>query len=179
MIYAGFWPRFCALWLDFIFLSPLMALIWWCDEHSRLFQLYYFLPGTLFGLFYSVYLVHRFGGTPGKRVMKIKISKADGTPVGYREALLRYLPEALMTIALSIGTIMALLNLTDAQYFSANFLDRQKIITAAAPSWNSTIMIGLSIWTWSEFVVMLTNKKRRAIHDFIAGTVVIRSTPKQ
>jgi len=26
---------------------------------------------------------------------------------------------------------------------------------------------------WSEFVVLLTNRKRRALHDFIAGTVVI------
>ena len=27
---------------------------------------------------------------------------------------------------------------------------------------------------WSEFIVMMTNDKRRALHDFIAGTVVIQ-----
>jgi uncharacterized RDD family membrane protein YckC len=31
-----------------------------------------------------------------------------------------------------------------------------------------------SIWFWGEFITMLTNRKRRAIHDFIAGSVVIR-----
>jgi uncharacterized RDD family membrane protein YckC len=29
------------------------------------------------------------------------------------------------------------------------------------------------IYDWSEIIVLLTNKKRRAIHDYIAGTVVI------
>ena len=32
----------------------------------------------------------------------------------------------------------------------------------------------LQIWIWSELIVMLTNRRRRALHDFIAGTVVIR-----
>ena len=29
------------------------------------------------------------------------------------------------------------------------------------------------LWTWSELIVMLFNQRRRALHDFIAGTVVI------
>jgi uncharacterized RDD family membrane protein YckC len=32
-------------------------------------------------------------------------------------------------------------------------------------------------WLWSELVVLLLNAKRRALHDFIAGTVVIRVRP--
>jgi hypothetical protein len=30
-------------------------------------------------------------------------------------------------------------------------------------------------WTFSEVLVMLTNKRRRALHDFIAGTLVVRT----
>ena len=30
-----------------------------------------------------------------------------------------------------------------------------------------------NLWVFSEPIVLLTNKKRRAIHDFIAGTMVI------
>ncbi len=29
------------------------------------------------------------------------------------------------------------------------------------------------IWFWSEVIFVLTNAKKRAIHDFIAGTVVV------
>jgi len=32
-----------------------------------------------------------------------------------------------------------------------------------------------AVWVYGELIVLLTNKKRRALHDFLAGTVVIRS----
>lgn len=156
-------------------MSPLLGLVLWGGEHIRLFNVYYFLPGTLFVFFYSVYLVRRFGGTPGKRLMKLRIVKVSGDPVTYREALLRYLPEWLMGICSSLAGMMAVLSLTDAQYFAAaSFVERSQVVAAAMPPWYSLVTIVLNVWIWSEFLVMLTNKKRRAIHDFIAGTVVIK-----
>ena len=61
--YGGFWVRFAAFWLDFFVWLPLIAVIFWASQHYRLFQVYYFLPGILIGLFYNVYLVRRYGGT--------------------------------------------------------------------------------------------------------------------
>lgn len=175
MTYAGFWPRFAALLLDLLVMSPLFILVWWGNEHFRLFDVYYFLPGTLFGLWYGVYLVRRFGGTPGKRLMKLRIVKVGGESVTYREALLRYLPEWVMGIGTSLAGIVAVLSLTDAQYFAATtFIERSQVVAEAMPSWNGPVTIALNIWVWGEFLVMLTNKKRRAIHDFIAGTVVVK-----
>ena len=175
MTYAGVWRRFAALWLDFLIMSPLFMAVWWGSEHFRLFNFYYFIPGTVFGFFYSVYLVQRFGGTPGKRLMKVCIVKVNGAPVTYREALLRYIPECLMTIGSSVALMIAVLHLTDAQYFAApSFMERAQLINSAVPGWSGPTQFALNSWIWSEFVVMLTNKKRRAIHDFIAGTVVIK-----
>jgi uncharacterized RDD family membrane protein YckC len=175
VIYAGFWPRFAAFWLDFVVMMPIFFFVMWGGEHWRLFNLYYFLPGTAFGLWYGVYLVRHFGGTPGKRLMKLRVVKVSGEPVTYREALLRYLPEWVLGIGASLAGIVALLNLTDTQYFAAtSFLERGQVISAAMPSWNGAVTIALNAWIWGEFLVMLTNKKRRAMHDFIAGTVVIK-----
>jgi len=155
-------------------MSPLLGLALWGQEHFRLFDLYYFIPSTAFGFFYSVYLVQRFGGTPGKRLMRVSIVKVSGEPVTYREACLRYFPEWILGIATSIALMIAAFQLTDSQYFSAtSLMERTKLITSSAPSWYGPIQFVLNIWVWSELVVMLTNKKRRAIHDFIAGTVVI------
>ena len=64
--YAGFWPRLAALLLDLLIVLPLSALSFWGGERYRLFELYYLVPSILFGLFWGVYLVRRFGGTPGK-----------------------------------------------------------------------------------------------------------------
>ncbi len=33
----------------------------------------------------------------------------------------------------------------------------------------------LLVWTATEVITMLMNGKRRAIHDFIAGTVIVRT----
>jgi uncharacterized RDD family membrane protein YckC len=178
MIYAGFWPRFAALLLDFLFLSPVLALTWWGGEHSRLFTLYSFVPGLALGFFYSVYLVRRFGGTPGKRVMKVLIRKVDGSPVGYREALWRYLPEWVLGTISSIALIVAVLHLSDAEYFAApSFMERSELVASAQPAWSRPFTVAFNVWTWGELIVLLTNKKRRALHDFIAGTVVVRDGP--
>lgn len=173
MIYGGFWRRFGALWLDFLVLLPLTALTWWANEHYRLFDLYYFVPGIAFGLFYSVYLVQRYGGTPGKLMAGLRIRKPNGTKIGYREAFLRYLPDTVLTAIMQLGLIYACLAISDAEYSSLTSIARYERLNAVAPWWYRPSTIALQIWVWSEFIVMMTNRKRRALHDFIAGTVVI------
>jgi uncharacterized RDD family membrane protein YckC len=43
-----------------------------------------------------------------------------------------------------------------------------------SPFWITLAWAGAA-WSILEVVTMLTNRKRRAIHDFIAGTVVVRN----
>src|SRR5437899_7752381 len=124
MLYAGFWRRFGALWLDFIVLLPLTGLTLWGSEHYRLFYPIYFVPGVIFGLFYSVYLVKRYGGTPGKLIMGIRITKVDGIPVTYREAFLRNAPEFILGLLMQVSLIYALFHITDSEYSSLSFHDR-------------------------------------------------------
>jgi uncharacterized RDD family membrane protein YckC len=176
--YAGFAPRLASLLLDFIIMLPLMALSFWGSSQFRLFDLYYFLPGILFGLFYSVYLVRRFGGTPGKLMVGIRIRKVDGEPVGYREAFLRYLPDFILCILMSIAFLLPIFHMSDSEYHSLGFMERTKRMVELAPSWYKPLQWIQNAWVWGELLVLLTNRKRRAIHDFIAGTVVVYALPK-
>ena len=165
MIYAGFWRRFGAYWLDVLIFLPLMFLSIWGGEQSRLFQLYWFIPGLLIGIWYHVYLVKRYGGTPGKLILKIKIAKLDGTDVGYKEALLRYSVLLIISLVMSSSMIPVTLNMTDEFYFSMGWQERTLYMAGHAPNWYGYANIAMNIWIWSEFIVMLTNKKRRALHD--------------
>ena len=174
MEYAGFWKRFGAYWLDLLIMAPIIAISFWGNEQFRLFQLYYLIPGLLFGLWFHVYLVKRYGGTPGKLILKIKIAKLDGSDVSYREAVLRYSVLFVLSIISAIPMILAAQGMTDAEYFSMGWQERSIALMERAPSWYNLVSIAMNVWIWSEFIVMLTNKKRRAIHDFIAGTVVIK-----
>jgi uncharacterized RDD family membrane protein YckC len=172
--YAGFWRRLGALLLDTVIMLPLAALAFWISERYRLFYLYYFVPSTLFGLFYSVYLVRRFGGTPGKLIMGVRICKVTGEPVGYREALLRYLPDFVLGVLMSIAMLISVFHMSDTEYHSLAFMDRAKRMVELGPPWQKPLQIIQNIWIWGELIVLLTNRKRRALHDFIAGTIVVR-----
>jgi uncharacterized RDD family membrane protein YckC len=173
--YAGFWERMGSYFLDVLALIPLTLFIFWGNEQSRLFQIYYFIPGLLFSFWFHVYLVKRYGGTPGKLLLKIKISKLDGSNVNYKEAVLRYLVLFILGFIISMPIIMATLDMTDAEYYSYDWRQRASAFTQMNPVWYSFTITAMNIWIWSEFIIMLTNKKRRAIHDFMAGTVVIKN----
>ena len=175
--YAGFGPRLASLLLDFFVTLPVGALALWGTSSFRLFDLYYLIPGALFSLFYSVYLVRRYGGTPGKLLAGIVIRKVDGTPVGYREAFLRFGVTFVFSLLTSMALLFPLLQMTDAEYFSFSFMERGKRMIELAPAWYTPLNWAQSVWFWSELIVLLTNKKRRALHDFIAGTVVVYTSP--
>ena len=177
--YAGFWRRFGAMWLDFLFLLPLTLAVFWLSAKFRLFYAFYFVPSIFISAVYSIYLVKRFGGTPGKIVAGLRISKIDGSVINYRDALLRFLPEFSLSMIMSVGLILATFKMSDEEYTRLAFMERSKQMVALAPSWLHPIQIFQSIWIWSEFIVLLTNKRRRALHDFIAGTVVVLRRPNQ
>ena len=106
--------------------------------------------------------------------MKTRISRLDGTAVSYRDALIRYSVLFVLSALISIATLVGTLNMSDSEYLSLGFQARNLRLMELVPAWFMPINILLNIWIWSEFVVMLTNKRRRALHDFMAGTVVIR-----
>lgn len=177
--YAGFWRRFAALWLDFLFLLPVMLAYLWLNQRHRWSELFYLGPSFAISFVYSIHLVRRFGGTPGKVLAGLRIVKVDGSPIGYREATLRCLPEWVLSTALSVGLALAALKMTDAQYTGLGYIERHEQLKALAPAWLRPVEIFQQVWIWSEFLVLLTNKKRRALHDFIAGTVVVMRTPER
>lgn len=176
--YGGFGRRLGAILIDLVIVLPFIPVFWWGDSHFRLFQIYWIIFCQLFGLICSVYLVKRFGGTPGKLLMKLSIRKVNLEPVGYQEAFLRYLPDAALNFAANLGFAVVVMHMTDAEYFSLDHVERLKRFAELAPLWATPLKIANAVWFWGELLVLLTNKKRRALHDFIAGTVVVVKQPR-
>jgi uncharacterized RDD family membrane protein YckC len=63
--------------------------------------------------------------------------------------------------------------MSDAEFHSLSFMQRSQRLIELAPPWFKPLQVVQQVWVWSEFIVLLTNRKRRALHDFIAGTVVV------
>src|SRR5687767_8252381 len=75
------------------------------------------------------------------------------------------------------GTLVAIASFSDEAYSrlssGQSFFDRTSAIQARTPSWAAWSNLLTGIWTWSEIIVILFNRKRRALHGFIAGTIVV------
>lgn len=163
--YHTFWQRFWAGVVDgFVFLPLSIADGYLSNEERGVFVL---VVWTLFFrasfLVYSVLMHARFGQTLGKMAMRIKVMDVgeDRTPT-LREAVMRDIGWIVMEV-LMLGL-----------FFSAVFqpgFDMMEFISSKA---YTILALGALAWMVLELVTMLTNAKRRALHDFIAGTVVVR-----
>lgn len=113
---------------------------------------------------YSVFLHARYGQTVGKRLLGGKVLDIDelDTP-SLRQAFLRDIGIVVLnTLSLFY---LAYLVLTSSYEPGAEFTSKPgEVLSWAAGA-----------WVVLELVTMLSNEKRRAFHDFIASTVVVRN----
>ncbi len=170
--YATFWQRFGAMWIDFFVLLPLMAVERWLESVSKGAAFALIIPMAVAYAAYSIYCHGRFGQTVGKRVMGIRVVRTSGERVGWREAWLRSSVDVFFSVLGVIGSFVALAAIADDDYYGVGWMQRAQNLAAHEPAWLAWTWIATEIWIWSELVVMLFNKRRRALHDFIAGTVV-------
>lgn len=87
LIYVGFWKRLAPYALDFAILIPYALLTKQLIYSSRSAYLANLVIDTLIAIVFEVYLVKRFGGSPGKMILRIRIAELDGTAVAVRLAL--------------------------------------------------------------------------------------------
>lgn len=174
-IYAGFWVRLGSMFLDGIIMLPIIFLILYVNGLSVNMYFYTIIPNLLFGIWYNIYLPKKYGGTPGKLIAGIKIIKMDGKPIGWREAILRHSVLLGLTIFSVIIMIVCLLKADETIFKSLNWLKRSEYLMSLAKTPFRVYTWAVNIWIYSELIVLLTNKRKRAPHDFIAGTVIVRT----
>lgn len=121
-MYAGFWARFAALLIDGLLQIPIaIALLWpmfraMFDEISRTIDAGRVFDATAFvqtyrgrfagaalvitviGYLYQAVMVGMWGATVGKFALGLRVRRSDGSEVGWREAFLRPLLQAAVSI---------------------------------------------------------------------------------
>lgn len=170
---GGFWLRVAAKLLDFLIMLPILGLTYWLSSQYRSFYLWAVIPSLAWGLFYTVYLVRRYGGTPGKLALKLRVRKKDGAPVSLAAALIREAPLLLMGVVSNLGLGIAAMGMDESRYLALGFMQRSQALMTTGPGWLLATTWLMNGWTWVGVIVMLLNKRRRAVHDFLAGTAVV------
>src|SRR5439155_24255868 len=116
LTYAGFWIRFGAKFIDGIILQVFnyafrFATIGFTvsSEPSQQIRWTFLNMGfsLLVGAAYAIFFVGKYGATPGKMALRLKIVTPMGAPISYGRATGRHFSEILSSIILCIGYIMA------------------------------------------------------------------------
>jgi uncharacterized RDD family membrane protein YckC len=161
--YETFWARCAAGIIDGMIFLPVSAVIGYVYKEGLPIVVYIALVFDSFLFFlYSVYFHGKFGQTLGKYFMKVRVLSVDETPLSMRQAFMRdSLPISLFAVYLMFAI---------APVFSGAAPNTQAfkqqiplVIYFVGP-----VILALEIGT------MLTNSKRRSLHDLIAGSVVVR-----
>lgn len=173
-VYAGFWRRLASMLIDIIILIPLMAISHLTQSISMLSALITLIIASLLSSVYMIYFHYQFGATIGKMIVGIKITRPDGSKISLKQALLRSSVDIIFVILMIAAQLIALKHVDPDIYLNAGWVDRAKYIIPLFPVWYGLVSALSNLWWWSEFIVLLFNKRKRAIHDFIAGTVVIK-----
>lgn len=169
--YAGFWRRLGANLVDMLCLVPLVALYLWLSYHSRLGLLLYLFPYFLIGWSYPIFFHARFEQTPGKMALKIKLLDTTLKPIRAHQAFARSSVDVFLGLLYIAGMGVALFRMSDSQFVPSSS-ETWKLLESLNPLPTWFGWLGQA-WFWSEIFVLLTNKRKRAIHDFIAHTVVV------
>jgi uncharacterized RDD family membrane protein YckC len=161
--YKTFWPRFWAGLVDGLIFIPIVYL-----ENLLLgyFNVESFANEILVALFafdiyiYSVLMHAYFGKTIGKMFLGIRVLTIEENKISFKHAILR----DIVPIFIMLISISSVLEIMFPQPMPSASISPIYFIITGFPL----------IWFLLEIVTMLFNKKRRALHDFIAGTVVMR-----
>jgi uncharacterized RDD family membrane protein YckC len=120
---------------------------------------------TALPICYSVLMHFKYGQTFGKMLFDVKVvNLIENNKLTFKQAIFRD----------GFYIIMAILALV---YFTLHLIQTDEVLPKiellnAFDNFGSSIA---GIWVLLELISMLTNNKRRAVHDFIAGTVVIKT----
>ena len=171
--YRTFWRRFFAEFVDSLILLPVTLIASWVWRHADsvplpLLALHYLVTRLLFFI-YRIYFLGAHGQTPGKMALGVVVlDVSERRHVSYRQALLRD--------AAPLAVMLLLLPYQLFQILTGRFYLLHPGGRPDAISWISSLV--LMVWFLLEIVTMTFNSKRRALHDFIAGSVVVKASAR-
>ena len=106
--------------------------------------------------------------------MGIKIIQINGKPIDWKEAFLRHSVLLVLTLFSSILMVVCLLKADETVYNDLGWIQRSQYLMSLAPIFFLIYTWASNIWIYSEFIVLLTNPRKRVVHDYIAGTVIVK-----
>jgi uncharacterized RDD family membrane protein YckC len=164
-ILAPGWKCFFGLFFRFLF----FILFYFIFGHRFINDLgnsFYLLAYLLVELF----PLKALGQTPGNMLMGIRVVQTDFSKLTWHKVFLRMfvtilfdfgkLASSLLIMCGTITVTYLLVQGNTSDYMYKEFMER--------------LLFLARFWFFSEFIVLLTNRRKRGLQDYLAGTVVIK-----
>lgn len=103
----------------------------------------------------------------------IRVARLGGGVITFRHALLRNSVDITLWMVQAVSIAYLLVSWPEPEWSAMSMADQRRRLAERGPFGGYFELISY-LWIGSELIVLLFNKKRRALHDFIAGTVVVR-----
>lgn len=178
--YAGFFVRALsgifdwAIFLLFLLINFMIVII--MKRPPKNYFIFIQVITILFKYIYNIFIPQKYSGTLGKLIFKIRILKLNNQKIGLKESFFRYLINFLWDLCISIITINIIINTSDELYNDFNtFKEWNNYLSSSEPKYLIILTILINLWIFSEYFVLLLNKKKRGLQDYIAGTIVVNT----
>jgi uncharacterized RDD family membrane protein YckC len=171
--YVGFWKRALAALIDAIIVFALMPITIPLMKFS--FAHRTIIPGLAYSIIWTVlwmWLIVKYGATPGKMVIKARIINSNGEFLYWDKAFLRMVFPGLLISINSYLQQWQAMNTAPPETSINSFLEiGQAMNQYGQPFAILGTILGLTVYV--DVLAVLFNKRKRAIHDFIAGSYVV------
>ena len=176
LVFVGFWKRVLAALIDaaigWAFIPITIPLMVWTVSQRNI------APNCLWTSVWIVvwlWLVVRFGGTPGKLIIGVRIVDAGGKFLSWGRAVRRIIFPSLIMTAISTLQMWVTIRAYPDSAPHSSFLEIGALMNEYGQPFTMftilTMVLGFSVYL--DIGVVLFNRKKRAIHDFIAGSYVV------
>ena len=175
--YVGFWKRVLAILIDTAIWLPVIVLS--CDSCTGVWRIVIFLftyRGMSFGRLYGFGWWCASEGTHGKLIVGVPRVHRRASFLSWVRAIRRIIPSV-------VGSVISILAFRAAaihypSFFLAPPSSLMELGRFMAEYGQPYILFFFTSWlvVYIDFGAILLNKKKRAIHDFIAGSYVITRT---
>jgi uncharacterized RDD family membrane protein YckC len=174
MEYAGLGRRITAHFLDILVLLIAMTLIVFIGKRQQDLEIFLTpVRGALLFL-YTLYFHGKTGQTLGKKWMRIRVVDDQGEWIGFAQSARRNSILFLMSIPWIVATVIALQRMPSVQYLSLWGHGEAALEASLRPGWYEQVQLCMLVVFAMDIVVMVTTKRRKSLHDYLGGTVVVK-----
>lgn len=175
MVYGSVRRRIAAHILDMLVaLIPMAVIVFVGAGHQEVEIVLTPLRGSLLFL-YLFYFHGKTGQTPGKKWLGLMVVSDQGQRVGFLQAARRDAIFLVLSLPWMVATVVALQRVPPDSYVRLWGNGLAALEATLRPEWYEPMQLLLLVIAALQLVVMRVSKRRKSVHDYIGGTVVIRT----